>query len=585
MPPPRPPVTRLELDHFKAFYRYRVDFVGDAYLAGPNNSGKSTVIAALRTGSRLLYRARHRSPDAEWPGSSRPAWSFTPADSGLIEENVRHEFGDVDATLCITFANSCRVLAMWPHTERDGDARPRFTLVEHDGGSPETPSEVRRRFPRIASVPVLSPVEQEEELLSESTVRRHRDGRLTSRYFRNQLYHYGGYGREFEEFIRPWLPELQLEPVTVSTGAEGAFLDVFYLEPPSTREKEIFWSGDGVQIYLQLLWHLFRTNEHATVVLDEPEVFLHPDLQRRLVGLLSEVSPQTITATHSAEVLTEAPAETVIWISRNRERAVNAPVGEVQDELTASLGTGFNLRLARALRANDVVLVEGRDMKILRLLAAAIGAERLALERGVVVERLEGYSNRTSARAFSWLIERFLGTAVTVHVILDSDYRPSEKLAEARNELLAVGARPHIWQRKEIESYLLVAPALARVSGATQLTIEEALQNIAEDLKTTVTARLTQEYVAARRGPKYHPVSATEDALREVEALWADPALRLSRCPAKDVFRGLNRRLQPAGYAAVSPEKVAREIRSDEIDPEVVDLLLGIEASIADDEE
>ena len=104
-------------------------------------------------------------------------------------------------------------------------------------------------------------------------------------------------------------------------------------------------------------------------MLDEPDVFLHSDLQRRLVVLLESLSAQTITATHSAEVITEASRDAVIWVSRNRRTAIRAPGRDIQQELSATLGTQFNLPLARALKTKIVVFVEGQDAKVLRSLA------------------------------------------------------------------------------------------------------------------------------------------------------------------------------------------------------------------------
>ena len=77
-------------------------------------------------------------------------------------------------------------------------------------------------------------------------------------------------------------------------------LDLLYTEPGRRSEKEIVWAGDGIQVWLQLLLHVFRNRHVDVVILDEPDVFLHPDLQRRLVKLLDELPAQTIAATHSS---------------------------------------------------------------------------------------------------------------------------------------------------------------------------------------------------------------------------------------------------------------------------------------------
>ena len=80
-----------------------------------------------------------------------------------------------------------------------------------------------------------------------------------------------------------------------------------------------------MQIWLQLLLHLFRQRDADVVVLDEPDVFLHSDLQRRLLQLLESLPAQTISSTHSAEVIAEADSsESVVWVCRRRASEASA---------------------------------------------------------------------------------------------------------------------------------------------------------------------------------------------------------------------------------------------------------------------
>ena len=63
-------------------------------------------------------------------------------------------------------------------------------------------------------------------------------------------------------------------------------------------QKELVWAGDGLQVWLQLLYHVYRVKNFDSIILDEPEVYLHPDLQRKLVHLLEATCRQIILATH-----------------------------------------------------------------------------------------------------------------------------------------------------------------------------------------------------------------------------------------------------------------------------------------------
>ena len=52
-------------------------------------------------------------------------------------------------------------------------------------------------------------------------------------------------------------------------------LTMFCLEDRMTRE--LYWAGFGFQIWCQILTHLSRVDDSGLVVIDEPEVYLHPE--------------------------------------------------------------------------------------------------------------------------------------------------------------------------------------------------------------------------------------------------------------------------------------------------------------------
>jgi predicted ATPase len=62
MPQVRPRIRRIEFSNFKAFKDYSVSLTDMNILVGPNNSGKSTIIGALRTLDAALRFARARAP-------------------------------------------------------------------------------------------------------------------------------------------------------------------------------------------------------------------------------------------------------------------------------------------------------------------------------------------------------------------------------------------------------------------------------------------------------------------------------------------------------------------------------------------
>jgi energy-coupling factor transporter ATP-binding protein EcfA2 len=576
-------LQRVELDHFKAFERFTLSLRGDAYLAGPNNAGKSTLIAAIRTGAKMLRYAEQRAATFSVldKGNRVTAHIFGSGRFGLVEDNLRYEFREIEARLGLRFPNGVRLTAVWPP---DPELDPFFYVLDGDV-SLTTPREVRQAVPSIGIVPVLSPVDdQEGELTSKKYARENLDGRLASRHFRNQLLLLEDEPTDtdydaFLAFIEPWVPELRLDRIATRYSSDGAYLDLFFKERGSRIEKEVFWAGDGLQIWLQILLHVFRLRTADVIVLDEPDVFLHPDLQRRLVRLLDSVGAQAITATHSPELLAEAPPESVVWIDKGRRRSIRAPDDEVLVELVGAIGTQFNIRLARAIRATRVLFVEGDDMKLLRHLAETVGATNLSREIDMAVIPLQGYSNWDRIEPFAWLVRDLLRGSVEVFVALDRDYRSDGDARSVKARLRAIGVDAHIWRRKELESYLLDPEVIADVVGITPAEAIGYLSAATETLEAFVADRVGSE--RARHEPPAARAAIAKDARAEIASIWKSADRRCHLCPAKEVLSRVNQQLVRDGHKAVSFQRLARSMNSDCVPSEMRGFLLKV-AGVAD---
>jgi energy-coupling factor transporter ATP-binding protein EcfA2 len=320
-------IRQLDVKNFRAFQTFRVTFGRIAILVGPNNAGKSTIIAALRTGAAMLRHARRRSssPAIDFADERLRPYPFDPGQFGLEEDNLRHEFEQAETRLVLDFGEERQLVAVWPKNELGG-----FFFLRRPGAvHAMPPGEVRSSFPLLGAIPILAPFDRNETLLNPNYVDQTSGTRLASRHFRNELLllqrqassTHADALEEFLDFCRPWLPEMAI----YRPALRGSEIDVFYRDQWGGNAKEIVWAGDGVQIFLQLLLHIFRLRTADTIILDEPDIYLHADLQRRLLRLLESLSPQVILATHSPEILVEAPTEAVVWMDRTRRAAIRAP--------------------------------------------------------------------------------------------------------------------------------------------------------------------------------------------------------------------------------------------------------------------
>lgn len=573
-------LTQLRLTRYKGFRAFTANLKDHSLLLGPNNAGKSTIINALRLGgaaAKVLMRLRatevFRDLDRNILG--HPLASVP--DDGYDFGNIAHEFQAGESRLELKFSTGAIVRIVWPEDD------PPFFWLSVNEANVTTAAGAKQALIRVGLVPTLTPVDRHEKLLSREHLAANIETKLASRHFRNNLHGLQrddptGYS-EFIGFACERTPEISTLEVELSSRDNGAYLDLFYRHPDSRVRKEIVWAGDGLQIWLQILFHLWRTREQRSVVLDEPDVFLHPDLQRRLIRVVEERTGQTIVASHSAEVAGEASSSSLIWIDRSRKTSRAVSDDLQMEQLSAVLGSSFNLSIAKALRARTALFVEGDDMKVLRILAKKAGAPKLSAELGVAIVPIGGFSHWPSVEAFSWLKTKFLGRSVKVRVLLDRDYRSAAESKRLTEKLAEAEVFAHVWARKEIESYLLVPGAVQRVSGLDEATTLAELNRIA-DLKRSDVFGQFQKAMFVRRPEGEDQATTFSRAATEFEGLWTDVTAKMSISPAKAIISGWNASAVDTGAKPISATKLAQAIKLSELDPEVVSYLTEVESDL-----
>ena len=180
-----------------------------------------------------------------------------------------------------------------------------------------TTAQFRKNFPiSVYSFPTLGPLEEEELLLSDQYVAKSIGTRRSHRMFRNIWYRWSNEFPVFQQLV-----EQTWDGVTISKPE----LDTSY--PPKLAmfckegrvDRELCWAGFGFQVWLQILTHLTNSATSDVLIIDEPEIYLHPDLQHKLSQLLKATNKQIILATHSAEIVNEAEHDEVILINKTKK--------------------------------------------------------------------------------------------------------------------------------------------------------------------------------------------------------------------------------------------------------------------------
>lgn len=223
-------IRRIEFSNFKAFGSYSLTVGEINILVGPNNSGKSTIIGALRTLDAAVRFARTRPPTRLYIGEDTVIGYRIPEESVPISlENVQTDYNGIEARITFFLSNGNTLALIFPE---DGGCA---LIPQLDGGVLTSAAIFKREFPiSTVVVPVLGPVEHNEHRRERSTVVAGLSTHRASRHFRS-FWHYNPEGfKSFADLIAKTWPGMSISgPECDNVTGQ---LAMFCMEGRMTRE-------------------------------------------------------------------------------------------------------------------------------------------------------------------------------------------------------------------------------------------------------------------------------------------------------------------------------------------------------------
>lgn len=578
-------ITSVEFRSFKAFGHFSLKLHHMNILVGPNNCGKSTIIGAFRALVAGIRRARAKNPELV-PGPQGQRFGYiVPVENLPISiENVHTDYADTDTTVTFRLSNGNKLILFFP---RDGGC---YLLPDSESKSVRTTSVFKAAFPfSVAVVPVLGPVEHNEVVLKEETVRQSLATHRASRHFRNYWrYNPDGFDKFANMVSKTW-PGMQIEPPERVESMSDQ-LRMFCLEKRIPRE--LYWAGFGFQVWCQLLTHIFRANEDSLFIIDEPEIYLHPDVQRQLLGILRNIGPDILIATHSTEIMGEADPSEIVLIDKSRRSAERLHDIESVQATMEIIGSVQNMTLTQLARNRKLLFVEGvDDFKFIRRFAGQLGFIELSTGTGLTPVESEGFSSWERLLSFVWGIEKTFKSALRIGAVFDRDYWSEEEISSVHKKLSENLQFVHIHSRKEIENYLLVSDVLERairkaITERAKRTgesledpepINQILDRITIPLKNKTQAQYIEKRAKYLEGTKQDRATITTETIKLFESKWESIDTRMEIVPGKDVLKKLREEIQSKYGVNITDFRIIDEFRPSDIPTDLCDLIKRLE--------
>lgn len=570
-------LRELRLRNFRCFSDHTVTFQPTTVIVGRNNAGKSTIVEALHLVAAVVNRKSTAfTAPPRWLEVPRFQRCIAPSIThlNLNLSTVFHRYGEPPAELTASFEGGA-VVRVYLGREETMYA----TVQSKKDWVTSSGRFAALGIPWIHILPQVGPVQSEETLLTDAYVLENLYTRLSSRHFRNQILRSPTGFAEFKQLAEATWHGLRIEPVE-KIRAKDTPLSM--LVKDGDFAAEVGWMGHGLQMWLQTIWFVSRTPTAAIVVLDEPDVYLHPDLQRKLFRLIRSRFTQSMIATHSVEIMAEADPGEILIIDKRKRRSGFANTEPAVQLLVDQLGGIHNVHLARLWNAKKALLLEGKDLGLLRNFHELLFPNAETPLDALPNLSLGGWGGWSHAIGSSMALKNAVGEQIISYCIFDSDYHTETEKSDRYREAGERGIHLHIWSFKELENYLLHPSVIRRLIKERLQTgeppsiedIRNEMLRICESEKDTVLDGLAAGILAENRKLG---VGANRVARERLQPLWSDPERRLTIVSGKAVLSRLGAWAQREFGVAFGPAAIAKRFRRDEIPEELRTMLTSIE--------
>lgn len=563
-------LRKIAFKNYRCFEDSELDIRQIAIIVGNNNAGKSTVIEAMRIIASISQRFKNVAYTAP------PAKLHLPAITRGISINlsnlkidlrtvVYQYLEDTNAEIIATFDNGT-IVRVYLRSDVT------FAVLESNGRMISKKSDARQLDDLcIYVMPQIGLIREDEPILSPDTVRRDIDSRLSSRHFRNELWlHRQEYYDTFKQIAQSTWSGLRITDLSYDPIENKIELLVY----DSDYAAEIGLMGSGLQMWLQIVWFISRCPTNATIILDEPDVYMHPDLQRKILRIVKARFPQVIIATHSVEIISDVEPHQIVTVDKSTRKMHYANNYKAVQTVINNLGSEHNLSLIRLGNARKCLFVEGKDIKTLtRLQNIACPESDIPLDQLPTVA-LGGWSRFNEALGAARLFHEETDGVIKTFCILDRDYHTDAEVIELYRRAAESHLTLHVWSRKEIENYILSPKAIFRLSDAPAESYETFCAELFSELGSLYDQTLGGIMDQLSTSDRSKMPSTFLNAAKEIlDPKWNTLEGRLSVANGKDLVSTVNTWLKTRYHKSSSRTKLINALTPEDIPSEVKDLI------------
>jgi len=572
-------IQKISIENYRGYKKHKVEFIDLNIVVGKNNAGKTTLIEALRLVSLVTKRYKNsvyrNVPNWLQIAKVNTGISISLNRIDFSYKNIFHSYGEPPSIIEAFFSNNTKIVIYF-----GGEKKFHVVLFDSKNKVCNRDNIKELDLPILNILPQISPLLFEEKVLNEDYVKLNVDSQTSSRHFRNQLGYFFEYYPNFKKLIESTWDGIKL--LEYDKGDKLYDSSPYLLVQEETFTTEIGNMGHGLQMWMQTIWFLSKCAPNSTVILDEPDVYMHADLQRKLIRFLRNGFKQVIVATHSIEIMSEVEPENIVIIDKRKNNSVFASNFSAVQRVLLNIGSIHNIGLARLWSANKLLIVEGKDIDILKRVQNTLFPNSNQPLDAIPNISIGGWGGWNRAIGSKLILKNAGEENIITYCILDSDYHTDLEKKEKLNQADKNNISLKIWKRKEIENYIIIPDAIKRLIEKNSnfkisiKDIEQKIENLAEELKDSYLDLLMDKiHIEARRTGKFlEPSTARKKAQKELKSKWKN---KLNIVSGKTLLKMISNWTNDSFNVNLNSNKLAQEMLANEIPIELRQVVLKIE--------
>ena len=456
-------LKKIKVQNFKRVANVDIDVADVNILVGANGCGKSSIIQAVHLACCVLRQA-DRVGVSKTSTVGIDELDYLPTDDYKTLGH-RNKWGNKEGTpssqILLGFERNDSVIVSADCTMRSA----RNAGISVSGTVPIDLSSSLRSKKRFFSayIPGISGIPNKEERKSRKVILKACSFGDSNVILRNALLLLKESAQDNIKLIEMWLGKI-IGPIVINVSHNNdndLYITCDLTIDGTTRPIEL--AGTGYLQLIQIFCYVLLF-EPGLLLIDEPDIHLHPHVQEKLVVVLSEVAKERgirmLLTTHSPFIVRGAPQGTnVCWLQDGTVESQNRQLVEV------ALGWGaFGKKL--------IIVSEDSNNSLLRKLIS----QWPSIDRSVAFYPGSGYKSLPSPPQAKELSET-LGKKFKILIHRDRDSLTDNECAAIIKKYEAAGVHCWFTEQSDIEAYFVTPNFL---QNFLECTSEEAKDHISQ---------------------------------------------------------------------------------------------------------